>query len=138
MLQRKTPGIFARRFVNPSLVDQSLAIQLRRRLELLGPTYIKLKSVNVFHHPEVPVACSGIATSKFVEKLEGGNLLVGEFEGPGGVPYVMVVNKSLHEATGFKVKLKGGTELEVVSPYDGKTAPSGGEDWWLAPGQGSG
>lgn len=35
----------ARRFVDPSLVDQPLAIQLRRRLELLGPTYIKLGQI---------------------------------------------------------------------------------------------
>jgi hypothetical protein len=107
------------------------------QIHKLGPTYIKLISVNVFHHPEVPVACNGIATSKYVEKLEGGNLMVGEFEGPGGVPYVMVVNKSLREATAFNVKLKGGTELEIVSPYDGVIRPVGGEDWWLAPGQGA-
>jgi len=110
--------------------------RINLQIHKLGPTYIKLKSVNVFHYPDVPVACRGIASSKYVASLQGGSLLVGEFEGPGGVPYVLVVNKSLHDSTPFSVKLKGGTDLELVSQYDGKPRPVGPEDWWLAPGEG--
>jgi len=65
------------------------------QLQHLGKTYIGLKSVNVFHNPNVPKGCSGIGTSKYLAKANGGDLLVGEFEGNGGIPYVMVVNKSL-------------------------------------------
>jgi hypothetical protein len=110
--------------------------RVNMQIHKLGPTYIKLKSVNVFHFPDVPEACLGIDSTKYVESLEGEHLLVGELEGPGGEHYVMVVNKSLHESTGFSLKLKGGKELELVSAYDGKVRPVNSEDWWLAPGQG--
>src|SRR5574338_896190 len=36
---------FARRIVNRTFVDQPLSVQLRRRLELLGPTFIKLGQI---------------------------------------------------------------------------------------------
>lgn len=43
-LERAIAAI-ARRLIDPSLVDQPLAVQLRRRLEMLGPTFIKLGQV---------------------------------------------------------------------------------------------
>jgi hypothetical protein len=106
------------------------------QLHKLGPTYITLKSVNVFHHPNVPEGCSGIGTSKYLSSVSGDDLLVGEFEGPGGVPYVMVVNKSLHVSTAFGVTFKEAGQVNRVSAYTGATNPWGGEDSWLAAGQG--
>lgn len=110
--------------------------QVNLQLHKLGPTYIKLKSVNVFHHPNVPEGCSGIATSKYLSSVSGDDLLVGEFEGPGGVPYVMVVNKSLHVSTAFGVQFKESGQVMRVSAYTGATGPWAGEDCWLAAGQG--
>ncbi len=43
-IQRAVAAI-ARRFIDRSLVDQPLSIQLRRRLEMLGPTFIKLGQI---------------------------------------------------------------------------------------------
>ncbi len=43
-IQRACAAV-ARRFVDPALVDQPLGVQLRRRLEMLGPTYIKLGQI---------------------------------------------------------------------------------------------
>ncbi len=106
------------------------------QLHKLGPTYITLKSVNVFHHPNVPEGCSGIGTSKYLASVSGDDLLVGEFEGPGGVPYVMVVNKSLHVSTAFGVAFKEPGQVNRVSAYTGATGSWGGEDCWLAAGQG--
>ena len=106
------------------------------QLHKLGPTYIKLKSVNVFHHPNVPEGCSGIDTSKYLASVSGDDLLVGEFEGPGGVPYVIVVNKSLHTSTPFGVQFKEPGQVMRVSAYTGTTDPWVGEDCWLAAGQG--
>ncbi|MCL5269612.1 MAG: hypothetical protein M1457_03440, partial [bacterium] len=54
------------------------------QLQRLAPEYVKLKNVNVFHHPRVPEGCLGIQSSHWVAKLEGDDLLVGEFEGPDG------------------------------------------------------
>jgi len=106
------------------------------QLHKIGPTYIKLKSVNVFHHPNVPDGCSGIGTSKYLASVSGDDLLVGEFEGPGGVPYVMLVNKSLHVSTAFGVQFKESGQIMRVSAYTGSTDPWRGEDCWLAAGQG--
>ncbi|MBP6964152.1 MAG: hypothetical protein KBC96_07090 [Armatimonadetes bacterium] len=106
------------------------------QLYKIGPTYIKLKSVNVFHHPNVPDGCSGIGTSKYLASVSGDDLLVGEFEGPGGVPYVMLVNKSLHVSTAFGVQFKESGQIMRVSAYTGSTDPWRGEDCWLAAGQG--
>lgn len=110
--------------------------QVNLELHKLGPTYITLKSVNVFHHPNVPDGCSGIGTSKYLASVSGDDLLVGEFEGPGGVPYAMVVNKSLHISTAFGVQFKEPGQVMRVSAYTGSTDPWVGEDCWLAPGQG--
>lgn len=106
------------------------------QIHKLGPTYVRLKSVNVFHHPEVPEGCSGMDTSKFLAGLGGGNLLVGEFESPEGRPYVLVVNKDLHRSTAFTVRFKGEGKVLQVNAYSGHAQPWGGENDWLGPGQG--
>ncbi len=107
------------------------------QIHKLGPVYVTLKSVNVFHHPEVPEGCSGIATSKWLKNVQGlTNLLVGEFQGPNGEPYVMVVNKDLRNSTWLVVEFKEAGQIMRVSAYTGATNPWVGEDCWLAAGQG--
>jgi hypothetical protein len=105
------------------------------QIHKLGPTYLRLKSVNVFHHPNVPPECSPLATSRFVADVSGGDLLIGEFEGPQG-PAALVVNKSLHKSTPFSIRFKAGGPVRMVSPYTGAIGAWGGENGWLAPGQG--
>jgi hypothetical protein len=108
------------------------------QIHCLAPVYTTLRSVNVFHHPNVPDGCSGIETSRFVKDLQGNDLLVGEFEDPHGSPYVMVVNKDRHRSTTFDVGLNREGRLHRVSPYSVGTSPwARGEDCWLAPGQGA-
>lgn len=107
------------------------------QVQRLAPVYVTLKTINVFHHPEVPDRCSGISTSKLLKSLTGANLLVGEFEGPGGEPYVMVVNKDLHKSTTFGVTFKDEGQIQKTNAYTGRTSAFGGEDCWLAPGQGA-
>jgi hypothetical protein len=114
--------------------------EMLRRVNLqihrLGPTYLKLKSVNVFHHPEVPEGCSGIQTSRYLSEAVGTNLLVGEFEGPGGQPFALVVNKDLHRSTSFRVRFRQEGAIQLVNPYTGSLEAWAGENNWLAPGQG--
>jgi len=106
------------------------------QLHALGPTYLKLKSIGVFHHPEVPEASAGLPGSRFVSELTGGNLLAGEFEGPENKPYVMVVNKDLHRSTAFGIKFKTPGTVHMVNAYTGAAHPWSGENNWLAAGQG--
>lgn len=106
------------------------------QLHKLGPVYLTLKSVNVFHHPNVPEGCSGMDTSRFVASLSGTDLLLGEFEDTGANPFVMVVNKDLKKSTSFQLTFKTPGTVQFVSPYTGTLAPWAGENIWLAPGQG--
>jgi len=120
----KTPTWYMLRNVN---------LQLHR----LGPVYLTLRSVNVFHHPDVPEGCSGIRTSRWLkDTIRGGSLLIGEFEGPNGQPFVMVVNKDLHRSTNFHLEFKELGPVQMVNAYTGQFEPWQGENDWLAPGQG--
>lgn len=114
--------------------------EMLRRVNLqihrLAPTYLKLKSVNVFHHPEAPAGCGGIQTSKFLSDVNGGSLLVGEFEGPEGRPHVIVVNKDLRRSASFGVRPKSAGKIMHVNAYTGVIEPWAGENNWLAAGQG--
>jgi len=106
------------------------------QLHKLGPTYITLRSVNVFHHPSVPEGCSGIDTSLYLKDIEGDDLLVGEFEGPEQQFFILVVNKSLHHSTAFKPVFKEKGDVAFINGYTGTSAGWAGENNWLAPGQG--
>lgn len=107
------------------------------QLHRLGPVYITLKSVNVFHHPNVPEGCSGMDTSRFVAALSGGDLLAGEFEDGDGNPFVLVVNKDLVKSASCGISFKDPGDVQFVSPYTGALSSWSGENVWLAPGQGT-
>jgi len=106
------------------------------QIQKLVPTYVTLKSLNVFHHPDVPEGCRGLDTSVHLTALSGGDLMAGEFEGPEGEPYVLVVNKDLHRSTNFGLTPKAAGAISVVSAYTGHVTPFAGEQVWLAAGQG--
>jgi hypothetical protein len=107
------------------------------QVQNLLPTYVKLKSVNVFHYPDVPEGCRDTTSSKHLAKVEGSHLVVGEFEDPEGVPYAMVVNKDFHRSTSFGVQFKEKGRIMMISPFTGAGQPWSGENDWLAPGQGT-
>ena len=107
------------------------------QLHKLGPVYLTLKNVNVFHHPNVPRGCSGMKSSKLGMDVSGDDLLVGEFKNPQGKPFAMVVNKSLHKSTVYQVKFRGAGRIMRVNSFTGNVGPWLGEDCWLAPGQGA-
>lgn len=106
------------------------------QIHKLAPTYLKLKSVNVFHTPNVPAGCKGIESSKYLESISGGDLLVGEFIGPNNTPYAIVVNKSTQHSCYIDVKFKDAGKIMVKSAYTGQDQGFEGENVWLAPGQG--
>jgi len=106
------------------------------QIHALGPTYIKLKSVNVFHHPNVPAGCQGIDTSRFIKSVGGGDVVVGEFTGPEGKPYVIAVNKDLHKSMALELTPKTAGPITHINQYTGRPKPWQGEDVWLAAGQG--
>lgn len=107
------------------------------QIHALAPTLITLKSVGVFHHPDVPDGCRALADSQLVAALDGpGRFVVGEFTGPDDTPYVLVVNKDLHTSTHFGVKFRQDGTIMQTNSYSGRTNPWHGENNWLAAGQG--
>ena len=76
-------GLLARLGVRPSLAAQSFAVQLRRRLEMLGPTYIKLGQVLSLREDLLPRAITdelqhlldrlpAVPYRRFIELVEEG------------------------------------------------------------------
>ena len=106
------------------------------QIRQLCPTYLKLKSVNVFHHPEVPAGENGLAGSRHLSEVTGRNLLVGEFEDGDGKPFVLIVNKDIRLSTHFNVKFKEEGRIMQTNAYTGKAGEWGRENNWLAPGTG--
>jgi hypothetical protein len=108
------------------------------QMHRLAPIMTKLKSVNVFHHPQIPQGCKSLETSKFLADVKGaGPFCVGEFEDEQGRPAVLVVNRDMAHSTQFNIVPKSKTTtIQRVSSYTGKIRPWGAEDNWLAPGDG--
>ncbi|MBP7935100.1 MAG: hypothetical protein KA354_10680 [Phycisphaerae bacterium] len=114
----------------------SMLRRVNMEVHRLGPTYLALKHVNVFHHPDVPKECRGIDTAVHLGGLSGGSFVVGEFVGPEDRPYVLVVNKSLKRSVCFSLKFKAGGAITQINAQTGQPQPFAGEQGWLAPGQG--
>jgi hypothetical protein len=98
------------------------------QIHALAPTMIKLKSLGVVHHGDVPEGCRGLTGP--------GRFVVGEFEGPQGEAYVMVVNKDLHESTHFDIRFKREGTIVQTNSFTGRDGTWAGENNWLAAGQG--
>ncbi len=121
--------------------DKTPTWQMLREVNLqihaLAPTLITLKSVGVFHHPDVPRGCHGLGDSRLIAELSGsGRFVVGEFLGPDGAPTVLIVNKDLRDSTSFNIRFQRPGKILQTNSYTGQTGPWVGESNWLAPGQG--
>jgi len=110
--------------------------RVNMQIHELGPTYLKLKSINVFHTQNVPQFCSGMDSSKLMSEVSGGDFLVGEFLGPNNTPFIMIVNKDISKSHSFGIRFKEQGTVMMTNPYTGETKPFGGENGWLAPGDG--
>jgi hypothetical protein len=110
--------------------------EVNMQIHRLGPVFLRLKSVNVFHTQEIPVSSLTFESSKFLESISGGSFVVGEFEAPDGQPHIIVVNKDLRQSVPVNVRFRQQGQVLRTSPYSGNSDPVGVEDNWLAPGQG--
>lgn len=106
------------------------------QLHAMGRVYTKLKSVHVFHSPISEECKDGLESSHFLSSLKGDNLLVGEFEDASGIPYIIVVNKSLIKSQDIDLSFKEQGTIYQINNYTGVAEPWSGELKWLAPGQG--
>jgi len=65
--------------------------------------------------------------------------MIGEFTGPGGEEYVMIVNLSLEKSANVALHTQRQyAQKDVISPLDGHAAPMDEEKGlWLTAGQGA-
>ncbi|MCZ2150258.1 MAG: hypothetical protein LC126_21075 [Bryobacterales bacterium] len=121
--------------------------RINLELHALAPVMTKLRSTGVYHYPDAPDYGKPLSESKVVARVTTmqryvkppvqGRVLVGEFEDGQGRPYVLIVNKDLHNSFQFAVELKQrGRKLVRICNYSGEEEPFGREMDWLAPGAG--
>ncbi|MCC6390179.1 MAG: hypothetical protein IT167_06230 [Bryobacterales bacterium] len=121
--------------------------RINLELHALAPVMTKLRSTGVYHYPDAPDYGKPLSESKLVSRVTTmqryvkppvqGRVLVGEFEDGQGRPYVLIVNKDLHNSFQFAVELKQrGRKLVRICNYSGEEEPFGREMDWLAPGAG--
>jgi hypothetical protein len=116
-------------------------------LHALAPTMVNLRSTGVYHDPDVPEYGKPLSESRLVRRVTMTQrlvkqparpcFLIGEFEDDRGRPYLMLVNKDLHNSFQFSLELKEKErKLIRICNYSGKEEAFGREMDWLAPGGG--
>ena len=109
------------------------------QVKILGPIMRPLKSTGVYFTSPPPVKSLPALPGQLVAELTSGTpVMVGEFSGPAGEKWVMLVNLSLERTTQLKFKPRGTyAGMRSVSPVDGSLSPvEGDHSIWLTAGQG--
>ena len=120
--------------------------RINHQIHALAPTLIQLHSTGVFHWSDVPPQGHPLSESRLVQTILVATpslntqvecrFLLGEFEDAKGRPYLMLVNKGLHQSFWYKIRLKQeGKKLVEISSVTGAESGEGDENW-LAPGAG--
>jgi hypothetical protein len=110
------------------------------QVKVLGPTLLKLHSTGVYFTSPAPVDNLPPLPGKRVASVECPTpIMVGEFDGPEGQGWVMLVNLSLRDSAKPKVAWAGtGSAPQVMSPADGSMSPMDADNTiWLTAGQGA-
>jgi hypothetical protein len=121
--------------------------RINLQIHALAPEMVKLRSTGVYHFPDVPEYAKPLSQSTLVRRVTmsqrlvrqpvQGRFLIGEFQDAQARPYLMIVNKDLHNSFQFAIELKQeGRKLVRVCNYSGREEEFGREMDWLAPGAG--
>ena len=121
--------------------------RLNSEIRELAPWLAQLRSTGVYHSDPLPEGAKPIAQSTLVKDVRASTYesppvppryLIGEFAGPNGRPFLMLVNKDLKHSFRYVIELKqSGKRLLLISPYSGKEESPEAEMDWLAPGAGA-
>lgn len=80
---------------------------LNHEMAALGPTLLRLRSVDVVHTAPVPVMCRPVPGDLWVQ-ARNRNLTLGLFEGPGKTRHVFVVNRAIDRTQPVNLAFPGG------------------------------
>ncbi|MFO1500979.1 MAG: hypothetical protein U1G07_21750 [Verrucomicrobiota bacterium] len=106
------------------------------QVEKLAPTLLQLTSDDVYHFGSVPQGSHPSTETNLVKALNPGEFVVGDLTHASGDRYVMIVNKDVAKSRACLPQFHGAEHAQLVSPYTGQLIEFGGEQQWLAPGQG--
>lgn len=123
---------------------------VNHQLRHIGPLMNRLQSTGVYFSSPPPVDALPPLPGKIVSKVESRSsrqvagapslpVMIGEFTGPGGEEYVMIVNLSLEKSANVALHTQRQyAQKDVISPLDGHAAPMDEEKGlWLTAGQGA-
>ena len=123
---------------------------VNRQLRQIGPLMNRLQSTGVYFTSPPPVAGLPLLPGKVVKAVESRSsrqaasdsampVMVGEFTGPTGAEYVVVVNLSLEKTANLVLRThKPYARKEVISAQDGRPLPlDDKKGLWLPAGQGA-
>ncbi len=106
------------------------------QIQKLAPTLLKLTSDDVYHLGKVPAGCHGPGKSTLLSSGDG-HMMAGDFTHADGSKWVMVVNCDLSKSHPCQPTYRTPPKrVQKLSAYTGELSDFGGEDVWLAPGQG--
>ena len=112
-----------------------------QQLTQLAPTLRQLTSQRVYHIGDLPAMCRPAPDSAWVRAVHAQQqeFVVGEFvHNQDASRWLILVNKRLRHSSHYTLELaEPGLKLARLSPFNGSLLPLGGEDGWLAPGQGA-
>jgi len=141
-------GLYGERTAKYAVVQQ-----LNTEIGKLAPHLLRLTSLRVEHWPQAPLGAQALSGEGLVTHVEGeGELVIGEFVDPDGLPWLMLTNRSktrsphltLHLRTAqrevLEVSRRTG-ELRPLTPEErGQVTPGYADGMilrvWLAPGDG--
>ncbi len=86
----------------------------------LAPTLMRLQSVAVYHTGAVPNGAKGLPERGLIERIEGGEFVIGQFVSDDGARYAMLVNRSLREPARANVVFSQRVRLYEVSRESGR------------------
>jgi hypothetical protein len=114
--------------------------EINRQIATLAPVLRRLSSTGVYFTTPPPVEGLPALPGNLVESLASPvPMMVGEFSGPGGEHYALLVNLSLERSASFELRTKAAAStLSFVSPVDGalRSFSPGRDGYWLPAGQG--
>jgi hypothetical protein len=131
--------------------------RINSELSALAPTLVQLRSTGVYHTGTLPSGTQGLPPGGVVRSVNGGDALIGLFQGPRLLPvgygaiqlptsdYILLANRSPYGAAQLRVTLQPGvSQIVEISRSTGQPGRSQGPDTFggnsfsitLAPGDG--
>lgn len=96
------------------------ARQINSEIKHLAPTLMKLKSVAVYHTGSLPSATKPLPADGLISRIEGGEFVVGQFNGPDDSRYAMITNRDMRKSVRAKITFSQKVRVYELSVKTGR------------------